>query len=96
MGSLVTLTVLGGSMLAGGNPDNTWWTIAVLYLIGLGVGLVNGLVVTLLKVPSIIADARHAALAQRRGADVVGRGAARLSAGEFPRARPASSTAMCR
>lgn len=55
MGSLVTLTVLGGSMLAGGNPDNTWWTIAALYLIGLGVGLVNGLVVTLLKVPSIIA-----------------------------------------
>lgn len=55
MGSLVTLTVLGGSMLAGGNADNTWWTIGVLYLIGLGVGLVNGLVVTLLKVPSIIA-----------------------------------------
>lgn len=55
MGSLVTLTVLGGSMLAGGDPGNTWWTIGVLYLIGLGVGLVNGLVVTLLKVPSIIA-----------------------------------------
>jgi ribose transport system permease protein len=55
MGSLVTLTVLGGSMLAGGNPDNTVWTIAVLYAIGLAVGVINGLIVTVLKVPSIIA-----------------------------------------
>jgi len=55
MGSLVTLTVLGGSMLAGGDASNTWWTILVLYAIGLLVGVVNGLVVALLKVPSIIA-----------------------------------------
>jgi ribose transport system permease protein len=55
MGSLVTLTVLGGSMLAGGNPDNTVWTIAILYAIGLAVGVINGLIVTVLKVPSIIA-----------------------------------------
>jgi ribose transport system permease protein len=55
MGSLVTLTVIGGSMLAGGDPANTWWTIAVLYAIGLVVGVLNGLIVWLLKVPSIIA-----------------------------------------
>jgi len=55
MGSLVTLTVIGGSMLAGNDPQNTWWTIAVLYAIGLSVGVLNGLVVSLLKVPSIIA-----------------------------------------
>ena len=60
----MTLTVLGGSMLAGGNPDNTWWTIGLLYLIGLGVGLVNGLVVTLLKVPSIIATLGMALIIQ--------------------------------
>jgi ribose transport system permease protein len=55
MGSLVTLTVLGGSMLAAGDPANTWWAILVLYAIGLGVGLLNGLIVAYLKVPSIIA-----------------------------------------
>jgi ribose transport system permease protein len=55
MGALVTLTVIGGSMLADNDPDNTWWTIGVLYLIGLGVGAANGLIVSLLKVPSIIA-----------------------------------------
>src|SRR5262249_32533259 len=43
MGSLVTLTVIGGSMLAGNDPQNTWWTIAVLYAIGLSVGVLNGL-----------------------------------------------------
>jgi len=55
MGALVTLTVIGGSMLADNDPDNTWWTIGVLYLIGLGVGAANGLIVSLFKVPSIIA-----------------------------------------
>lgn len=55
MGSLVTLTVLGASMTTGGDPALTWPAIALLYAIGLGVGLVNGLVVARLKVPSIIA-----------------------------------------
>ncbi|MBE7186364.1 MAG: ABC transporter permease, partial [Methylobacterium mesophilicum] len=55
MGSLVTLTVLGASMTTGGDPALTWPTIALLYAIGLGVGLANGLVVAKLKVPSIIA-----------------------------------------
>jgi ribose transport system permease protein len=55
MGSLVTLTVLGASMTTGGDPALTWVAIAALYGIGVVVGLVNGLVVAALRVPSIIA-----------------------------------------
>ena len=55
VGSLATLTVIGGSMLTGGDPGSTWIAIATVYAIGLGVGLANGLVVSFLKVPSIIA-----------------------------------------
>ncbi|SHO65955.1 ribose transport system permease protein [Pseudoxanthobacter soli DSM 19599] len=55
MGALVTLTVIGGSMLTDNDPANTAWAILVLYAIGLCVGLLNGLVVTVLRVPSIIA-----------------------------------------
>jgi ribose transport system permease protein len=55
VGSLMTLTVMGSALLINNDPDKTWWVIAAMYGIGLGVGLVNGLVVTFLKVPSIIA-----------------------------------------
>jgi ribose/xylose/arabinose/galactoside ABC-type transport system permease subunit len=55
VGSLVTLTVVGGSMLTANDPSNTWWAIAVLYAIGLLVGLINGAVVAYLRTPSIIA-----------------------------------------
>jgi ribose transport system permease protein len=55
VGSLVTLTVIGGSMLTANDPSKTWWTIAALYGIGLLVGLINGAVVAYLKTPSIIA-----------------------------------------
>ncbi len=55
VGSLVTLTVIGGSMLTANDPSKTWWAIAVLYGIGLFVGLVNGAVVAYLRTPSIIA-----------------------------------------
>ncbi len=55
VGSLVTLTVVGGSMLTANDPSNTWWAIAVLYGIGLAVGLINGAVVAYLRTPSIIA-----------------------------------------
>jgi ribose transport system permease protein len=53
--ALVTLTVIGGSMLINNDPANTWWTIAALYAIGLAVGALNGMIVSFLKVPSIIA-----------------------------------------
>ncbi len=54
MGALATLTVVGGSMLTNNDPANTAWAIGVLYAIGLAVGVLNGLVVAVLKVPSII------------------------------------------
>jgi ribose transport system permease protein len=55
VGSLVTLTVIGGSMMTANDPAKTWTALAALYAIGAVVGLINGLVVSLLKVPSIIA-----------------------------------------
>jgi ribose transport system permease protein len=55
VGSLVTLTVIGGSMLTQNDPSLTWSAIAILYAIGLAVGLINGAVVAYLKTPSIIA-----------------------------------------
>lgn len=55
MGSVVTLTVIGGSMLTGGDPARTAVAIALLYGMGLAIGLLNGLAVTALRVPSIIA-----------------------------------------
>ena len=54
-GAVVTLTVLGGSMLTDGDPGRTWMAIPLLVLCGLGIGLANGLAVALLRVPSIIA-----------------------------------------
>jgi ribose transport system permease protein len=54
MGAVVTLVVVAASILINGDPSATWWVIGLLYLMGLGVGLMNGLVVSLLKVPSII------------------------------------------
>ena len=56
VGSLITLTVIGGSMITGGDPALTGEAIFALYAIGLAVGLVNGMVVCALKVPSIIAS----------------------------------------
>jgi ribose transport system permease protein len=53
-GSLVTLTVIGGSLITLGDPSMTWSAIAALYAIGLAAGTVNGLIVHRLKVPSII------------------------------------------
>ncbi len=53
-GSLVTLTVLAGALLAFGDPGNTWWVIALLYGIGFLVGIFNGSVTSFLRVPSFI------------------------------------------
>ncbi|MCD2184614.1 ABC transporter permease [Rhizobium sp. GN54] len=54
MGAVATLVVLAASILINGDPDTTWAVIGALYAMGIAVGLVNGLVVTFLKVPSII------------------------------------------
>ncbi|HET9028113.1 MAG TPA: ABC transporter permease [Trueperaceae bacterium] len=53
-GSLVTLTVLLGALLASGDPSTTWWVILLLYGIALAVGVFNGAVTSYLRVPSFI------------------------------------------
>jgi len=55
MGAVATLVVLAASILIDGDPDATWAVIGALYAMGIAVGLVNGLVIAFLKVPSIIA-----------------------------------------
>lgn len=55
VGSIITLTVIGSSMLASNDPNSTYWIIPLMLGIGLVIGLVNGLVVSYLKVPSLIA-----------------------------------------
>lgn len=55
VGSLITLVVVGSSMLSNNDPHATWWVICVMAGIGIVVGLINGLVVCYLKVPSLIA-----------------------------------------
>jgi ribose transport system permease protein len=55
VGSLVTLVVIGSAMIANGDAALTWPAIAIAYVIGIAAGLLNGLVVARLKVPSIIA-----------------------------------------
>lgn len=55
VGSIMTLTVIGSSMLASNDPNSTYWIIPLMLGIGALIGLINGLVVSYLKVPSLIA-----------------------------------------
>ncbi len=55
VGSIITLTVIGSSILINGDPNATAWVIPLMLGIGVAVGLINGAVVSYLKVPSIIA-----------------------------------------
>ena len=55
VGSLMTLTVIGCALLTGGDPALSIGAVASVAAIGLGVGFVNGAIVSWLKVPSIIA-----------------------------------------
>ncbi|MDX3111765.1 ABC transporter permease, partial [Nonomuraea angiospora] len=54
VGSLVTAEVVIAARLIDGNESATWPVIALLIVIGLLVGLVNGVVTTKLRVPSFI------------------------------------------
>jgi len=54
VGSLVTVIVVAAARLIEGEPSRAWPVIALLLAIGATVGLVNGLVSTLLRVPSFI------------------------------------------
>lgn len=55
VGSIMSLMVIGASLLINNDPANTWWTIPVLFAIGAAVGILNGVIVAYLKVPSLIA-----------------------------------------
>ncbi len=54
VGSLVTVVVVVGARLIDNEPGRTWPVIALLLAIGAAVGVFNGVVSTLLRVPSFI------------------------------------------
>lgn len=55
VGSLITVTVTSAALLIHGDPGLTYPILAVLFGIGIVVGLINGTVTTRLHVPSFIA-----------------------------------------
>jgi ribose transport system permease protein len=55
IGSVVTMVCLASSLLLNNDPANAYPAIGIMMAIGIGIGLVNGLVVSYLKVPSFIA-----------------------------------------
>ena len=55
IGALMTACVVVAARVGDGDPTRTWWVIPLLLGLGVVVGLVNGLVTTLLRVPSFIA-----------------------------------------
>jgi ribose transport system permease protein len=54
VGSLVTVVVVVSARLSDGDPSKTWPVIALVLAIGAAVGLFNGVVSTILRVPSFI------------------------------------------
>lgn len=54
VGSLVGAQVVIAAQLLEGEDSRTWWVMGVMVLFGVLIGLANGLIVTLLKVPSFI------------------------------------------
>ena len=54
-GSVVTLTIIGSSLIIYNNEEYTYIAIAIMIGFGILIGLVNGFVVAYLKVPSLIA-----------------------------------------
>mgnify|MGYP003378218052 FL=1 len=52
---MISVTAVGASYLMAGDPGRVWWTVLVLFAVGLLVGLVNGLLVGRLKINALIA-----------------------------------------
>ncbi|WP_458790144.1 ABC transporter permease [Yoonia sp. MH D7] len=55
VGAIISLVVVGASMLTNNDPNATLWVIPLMLAMGVGVGAVNGMVVCFLRVPSLIA-----------------------------------------
>ena len=54
VGALITACVVAAARLGDGDPSRTWWIILLVLAFGAVVGAVNGLITTVLKVPSFI------------------------------------------
>jgi len=54
VGSIITLVVIAGAMMINNDPTATWWVILVLLAMGVLIGTINGVIVSYLKVPSLI------------------------------------------
>ena len=51
----VSVTAVGASYLMAGDPNRVWWTVLVLFGVGIVVGLLNGTLITRFKVNPLIA-----------------------------------------
>ncbi|MFC0430103.1 ABC transporter permease [Kutzneria buriramensis] len=54
VGALITACVVAAARLGEGDPSRTWWIILLVLGFGVVVGVVNGLITTMLRVPSFI------------------------------------------
>ena len=54
VGSMITFVVVGSSMLLSNDPQKAYSTIAIMMVAGVVVGLINGLTVSVFRVPSLI------------------------------------------
>ncbi len=54
VGSTITLVVIAAAMLINNDPSHTWWVILALLAMGVFIGTINGVIVSYLKVPSLI------------------------------------------
>ncbi len=52
---MISVTAVGASYFMAGDPSRVWWTVLVLFAAGIVVGLVNGALITRLKVNPLIA-----------------------------------------
>ena len=52
---MISVTAGGATDVMAGDPDRVWWTVLVLFGIGIVVGFVNGTLITRLKVNPLIA-----------------------------------------
>jgi ribose transport system permease protein len=55
VGAIVSFGVLSSALLLNGDAAGTWWVVPLVLVLGAALGTVNGLVVSRLRVPSIIA-----------------------------------------